>query len=373
MMAKPTILVALGVAIIAAIAITLFTQAPNATPKQDTREPKASPQSDLLRQLEAIENEVDADPTLGFAPTEADGSNADLLAAKARYQELARLSDVKRAAAVVDWAEDLAENEHEKAIDAFWAILGSSHTKSRSDAYSFVETFSASIALFNPDAAQDWLDALPNPFDEHAIQFAIKTWASIDPIGTISYIQSIPDPLLREIAINSLHQDQIDNIDPQFSDTFIEAFFNESSSKRLTPALSHHLARVSEAEATAWVKSFEDPYQQEAGWKALVKSLAQVDLPTAKRIAPAAPNEELQVASIIDIASIWGREQPSEALNWAIEFQNEQAINGASSNVFPNWILSNPSKAIEWLNNSALPPESRKLLEGFRDGSPSPN
>lgn len=372
MSAKTT--TALATLTVAILAIGFMLLRDETPPAQEDSPKNAHPDTpiDLMDQLKAIETDVDSDPGLGFANQLEAPENNQLLRAKKRYKDLTFLSDAQRSAAVVNWAEDIAENNPKQAMDAFWAIVDSGFSKSRSDAFSFVESLSSSIALFNPEATQDWIDALPDPFDEHALQYAVKTWASIDPIGTIEYIKSIPDPVLRAVAINSLHRNQYSNTDPEFSNVFIEAFY-ETADKRISQAISHHLVRVSEAEARDWVESMDDPIQRDSNWNTLVKSLAQIDVPTAQRLALTAPSEQLRIASIIDVASTWGREQPSLALDWAIGFQNDQAIMGATSNVFPIWVQNDRTGAIDWLNRAQLPSDSRKLLEGFRDGSPSPD
>ena len=72
------------------------------------------------------------------------------------------------------------------------------------------------------------------------------------------------------------------------------------------------------------------------------------------------------------LATIWGEASPDQALSWALSFENEQLIRGASSTIFPTWVQEDRQKAVHWLNNAPLSTEVREFLEEFRDGSPSP-
>ena len=323
----------------------------------------------IEEQLRLIESSVDRDL---LVPDIGDTGPIDV-EPPSFYAQLSSSSQAVRKAKLSNWAESLAEESPEMGHKALLEILESGHSRRIIESFAFVQDFSIALGAYNPDYLPEWMAGLPDEYQEHAARYAFRTLGEIDPHGAIIMANSLESRVNAIAAIRSLHEVQLENRDPALSQSIANQIISKNLNSPLVDVLAHHLG-VSDANiAIEWLNQLdEESLIATQGWQSLVTSVAQVDMPAARRIAASIPTETPRQSSVISLATEWGVSDPQAALDWAISFSVDNISQAAGAQILPHWIEKDRQAALNWLASAPVNAETQAFLSRFRSGSVSP-
>lgn len=212
-----------------------------------------------------------------------------------------------------------------------------------------------------PDALVALQESAPqwDPHMKMAVGLLLTRWASADSDAAFAYVEQMKNKDQARDATFSILR-ALASQDPQRA---LEWMSNQGNDMAKSSWMGHALAGTIASEwvrqdpdaALAWANSLPKNQRQGALGGALETIAASNPVEAAQRLLELDPGEEREKAAG-NIANLWAKRAPQEAMEWAMTLEGEDR-ESAMSRALGGWASTEPAEAAAFIND--IPAEER--------------
>ncbi len=193
-----------------------------------------------------------------------------------------------------------------------------------------------------------------------ASMILMRSWASFDPEGAITYSRNNLGGQIGKIAANEAMRAWAGR-DPASALSWIQASNRVEDQNELMSGLILGWGSYSLGEATTFAQNIADSRLRERSIGQIANQALAHGPDAMKSWVDSLENSRDKEIAMSMIAKQWGAMSPTDAAEWLKVHASEDYASGAVSNLVDRWSRNNPAKVAEWIQTM---PDGKSKQEG---------